>query len=72
MSFLQGWKTVAFNAVMALIAAVKIFAPDSELPTPESVTDMLDISDKALLAITAVGNVILRAVTSTPIFQKKV
>lgn len=71
LSFAQGWKTVVFNVIMAIIAGVKIVNPDAEQPDAAAVQGALDVSNEALLAITAVGNVILRAFTSSPIFKKK-
>lgn len=71
MKALQGWKTVVFNSIMGLIALVHVINPGAELPGQEAVQGVVDNGEALFTVILAVGNVILRAVTSSPIFQKK-
>ncbi len=67
---LQGFKTVIFNVVMGVIMFVRALSPESELPTEEAVTTSVDALDAFLTAAWAVGNLILRAVTNAPIFNR--
>lgn len=58
---LKGWKTIIFNALM-LIAGL----------TGAAITpDMAEEVAAAILAIASVVNIILRAVTNSPVFQRE-
>lgn len=67
----SGYKTVIFNVIMGLVALVKALNPDATLPGEEAVHQGVDSFLLGLGAIWAIGGVILRAVTSSPIFKKK-
>lgn len=67
---LKGFKTVAFNLAMGGIMLVRALNPDAELPGQEAVQSAVDNLDVALTSLWAVGNLVLRAVTSTHIFDK--
>lgn len=69
---LQGYKTVIFNVLMGIIMLVRALNPDATVPGEESLHGAVDALDVALTAVWGVGNVILRAITSSPIFKKKV
>lgn len=71
MKALQGWKTLGFNVIMVIIALTKAVNPDAEVPGEEAVKGVIANSDAAIMAIAAVGNIILRAFTSSAIFKKK-
>jgi len=68
---LKGYKTVAFNVVMSLITILTMFNPGSELPDAETVQGGIDAVEAAVVAVWTVGNLILRAVTDSPIFKKE-
>jgi hypothetical protein len=68
---LEGKKTIIFNVVMGAIMMVRAMNPDAELPGEEAVNTGIDSMNVALTAIWGVGNLILRAITSAPVFWKK-
>lgn len=72
MKFLQGWKTVLFNVIMAGIAIVHSLNSEAVLPDAAAVQGVVDNFQVFFDGALIVGNVILRAVTSSPIFTKKV
>ena len=57
---MKGSKTVAFNALMTLVGLV------GAQVDPETATRVIE----AFALIWGVGNIILRAVTNTPIFKR--
>lgn len=67
----QGYKTVIFNVIMAIVALVHAFSPGTDLPGAEAVAQGVDSFLVGLTAIWSIGAVLLRAVTSSPIFKKK-
>jgi hypothetical protein len=67
----SGYKTVVFNVIMGLIALVKALNPDAVLPGEEEVNQGIDGFLLSLGLVWGVGGVILRAITSSPIFRKK-
>lgn len=67
---MKGFRTTAFNIAMTVIAAVTIINPDAELPTPEAIDTGIDLVEAAVVAVWGVGNLILRAITSSPIFRR--
>jgi len=67
---MKGWKTVSFNVIMAIIAAVYALNPDAEKPSPEQVQGGVDAVEVGFAAVMTVGNIILRAITTSPIFNK--
>ncbi len=68
---LTGYKTVAFNAVMAIVAIWKIYFPEQEMPGEVEVQQAVDVFWKIFSAVAVGGNIALRAVTKTPIFRKE-
>jgi hypothetical protein len=68
---LKGYKTAIFNAVMTVVMVLRLWNPDAELPDADTVSQGLDTIDAAIAAIWGTGNMILRAITDTPIFKKE-
>jgi len=58
---MKGWRTVAFNLVMGVVSIFGITAVDAET---------VNTAIAGAAAIWTVGNIVLRAVTNTPIFKK--
>lgn len=69
LSKLKGYKTIVFNAIMTVVMVLRLFAPDAELPDEVAVTGAVDALDAALTTMWGVGNLILRAVTDSPVFK---
>lgn len=67
----QGYKTVVFNVIMAVIAMVHAFSPGSDLPGAEAVNSGVDAFLAGIAGVWGIGAIILRAITSSPIFKKK-
>ena len=67
---LKGYRTVIFNVIMGIIMLVRVFNPDAQLPADEAVNQALDATSAALDAVWLVGNLVLRAITDSPIFRK--
>ena len=68
---LKGYKTIAFNVIMSLVTVIALFNQGAELPDAETVRGGLDAVDTAIAAVWGIGNIILRAVTDTPVFKKE-
>lgn len=68
---MKGYRTVAFNAVMAIVAVATIVSPDAEVPTADQVQSAVNGAEVAVVGVWTVGNMILRAITSSPIFKKE-
>ncbi len=58
---MKGWKTILFNGLMLVIGLT------GATVAPEQVNAVVE----GFIVIWTVGNVILRAVTSSPIFKKE-
>jgi hypothetical protein len=71
MDKLKGYRTVVFNAIMTLTMIYTLWQPDAVLPDAETVNQTLDTVEAAIAALWGVGNVVLRAVTSSPIFKQE-
>ncbi len=67
---MKGYKTVVFNAALALVAIWKIYYPEQEMPGEMEIERAVDVFWEIFSAVAVVGNVGLRAVTTTPIFKK--
>lgn len=67
---MKGYKTVAFNVVMTVIALVMVFNPDAELTDAAAVQASVDLVDAGFMSFWGIVNVILRGVTDSPIFKK--
>lgn len=66
----KGYKTVVFNIVMGAVMLVRALSPDVELPSEDQVNSAFDAVEAGLTAIWTVGNLLLRAITDSPIFNK--
>ena len=67
---MKGYKTIIFNTLMTVVAVVKALNPDTEAPSAEDLQAAVDSVDAAIAAVWGIGNVILRAITNSPIFNK--
>jgi hypothetical protein len=68
---LVGYRTIIFNAVMALVFIYQAIFPGDEVPSEEEVGGFLDgLLAQLDVIITIAGNVFLRFKTSTAVFQK--
>ena len=68
---MKGFRTILFNAVMAVVMIVKATNPDVELPDDQAVTVAFDAVELAIGLVWSIGNLILRAITDSPIFKKE-
>ncbi len=71
MRLIKGFKTIAFNVVMTIVMAVRVLNPEAELPDDAAVQATVNMVDAALTAAWGIVNIILRAVTDSPIFRKE-
>lgn len=69
----KGYRTVLFNLIMtaAMIASMQGWIGPGEQPDATAVNLFLDNLEGFLTAIWGVGNLVLRAVTTTPLGQKE-
>ena len=69
---MKGYKTIIFNVIMSAVMIISMWNPGeaSALPDASQVSGLMDQAEAWITAVWGVGNVILRAVTSTAIFQK--
>ena len=70
MKALKGFKTIAFNILMLVIMGVRVINPEAELPDEAAVEASVVSLDAGLTALWGTVNIILRAVTDSPIFKK--
>ena len=70
-SKLQGYKTVAFNVIVAVVTGACIVSGHADQASADSasVTANLNTILEAASAISVVGNTILRFITTSPIFS---
>lgn len=82
---LKGKKTMLVNGLVVLLAVFHVTFPDANVPDPsqagelvdqaenfiENNQDMLTDTQALWLGIYGIVNMILRAVTSTPVFKKE-
>jgi len=66
----QGFKTIVFNVVMTLVAVVLAINPELAID-PGTVSQGLDAIWAGLAVFWGAGSVILRWLTTTPIFTKE-
>lgn len=71
MDKLKGFRTVVFNVVMTFVMMWRVWQPEADLPDADQVNQALSAADVALTALWGVGNLVLRAVTNSPIFNKQ-
>jgi hypothetical protein len=67
---LKGYRTIIFNVIMSAFMLISLWSPSTELPSGEEVKGALEQLDLALAFFWGLGNIILRAITDTPIFKK--
>lgn len=70
LSKLKGYKTILFNVIMTIVMGLRLWLPDAELPDEAAVTGAVNALDAFLTAAWGVGNMILRSVTNSPMFNK--
>ena len=70
MEFLKGYKTTIFTVIMAGVMLVRAFNPDAELPDEGAVSGAIDAAEVAIVSVWGIGALILRAITSAPIFNR--
>ena len=68
---MKGYKTIAFNLVMTIVAGVAVLNPDAIMPSEANITGSIDALETAFVGVWGVGNLILRAVTSSAVFKKE-
>lgn len=68
---MKGYKTLVFNGIMAIIAIVHALNTDAALPGADAVQGLVDQFSTWFDGAVLVGNIILRAVTTTPILKKE-
>jgi hypothetical protein len=67
---MTGFRTILFNILVGGTLIVRAFAPEAEVPSQEELAVTADTVDKYLAAVYVAGNVILRFVTKTPVFNR--
>lgn len=68
---LKGYRTIIFNVIMTAFMFIQLWNPSADLPSGPEVTEGLIQLETALAFIWGIGNIILRAITDTPIFKKE-
>lgn len=67
-----GYKTMIVNAVVMVFGLITAFSgPIEGAPDAEDVGLLVDSADGLIVALIGLVNIILRAVTRTPVFWKK-
>lgn len=68
MEMIKGWRTIIFNVVMAgVVILTSVFGADID---QELVSENLDAIDAGLSALLVLGNLFLRAITSSRVGSK--
>lgn len=68
---MKGYRTIAFNVLMALIAILTALYPQAIFPEAVAVEEIIEVVFAAVAGVTGIGNVLLRAVTNTPVGKKE-
>lgn len=68
---MKGYKTIAFNVLMAAIAVVHSANSDAQLPDAAAVQGAVDNFQVWFDGAVILGNLVLRAVTTSAIFKKE-
>lgn len=68
---MQGYRTVVFNCIMLVFLVVRVLNPEVIVPDTDQINEWLNGIDAGILALTTIGNIILRAITSAPIFNRQ-
>jgi hypothetical protein len=64
---MQGYRTIVFNALMAVAALVRILFPNAVLPSDD---DIIKVFEAVWAAVLLFGNVGLRFATKGPVGKK--
>ena len=67
---LKGYRTVIFNLVMTVVMVFSLWKPGESWPGASEINSFLDSFEVAFAFLWGLGNIVLRAVTDTPIFKK--
>lgn len=67
---MKGFRTIVFNLILFLFAAIRVAYPEWVSPETGDVNAFLDKIDASFVSLLAIGNIVLRFITSTPIFKK--
>ncbi len=69
MKKVKGWKTITFNIIMTATMILSLWSPEeaSNIPGADAVNEVLNEAEKLIATIWGMGNVVLRAVTTTPL-----
>lgn len=70
MEFLKGYRTIIFTVVMAGVMLVRALNPGAELPDEATIKQTIDAVNVALVSVWGVGSLILRAITTSSIFNR--
>jgi hypothetical protein len=68
---MKGYKTLVFNGLMAIVAIVHALNTDAQLPDAAAVQGVVDQFSTWFEGALVVGNIILRAITTTPVLKKE-
>jgi hypothetical protein len=68
---MKGYKTLAFNGIMAIVAIMHALNNDAQLPDAAAVQGVVDNFSTWFEGALVVGNIILRAITTTPVLKKE-
>ena len=76
LDFAKGFKTFIANGILLLIAGIKLISPEAEAPTADQAQAVAEHAGEILthgqaiwVAFISFGNLILRAVTTSPLFN---
>lgn len=68
---MKGYKTIAFNVLMAAITVLAAIYPEAVLPEAAQVEGVIEAVFAGIAGVITVGNMLLRAVTNTAVGQKE-
>lgn len=68
---LKGYRTTIFNVVMGLTMIASMVGGELVEIEVDQINATLDAIDAALIGIWTIGNLILRAITNSPIFKRR-
>lgn len=67
---LKGYRTIVFNLIMTIVMVLAMWSPGESWPTQPEVNAFLDSLEIVLTFVWGLGNIVLRAITNTPIFMR--
>jgi len=70
---MKGYRTVAFNTLMALVAMLSAFGviEPAEVPGADVLNSFLDNLESVIIGVTSVVNIVLRVATTGPVGTKE-